>query len=132
MKNKLQLATRLILGLLYFVFGLNGFLNFIPTPPNMPEAAVALSGALFATGYFFPVLKATEVICGALLLSGIAAPLALVILAPITLQIILFHAYLTPGLQNLIMPMLMLALHVLAASAFWQIYSPLFSRKCKC
>ncbi|AFY03227.1 hypothetical protein Bdt_3552 [Bdellovibrio bacteriovorus str. Tiberius] len=121
-------GSRYLLGLIYFVFGLNGFLQFIPAPPTMPEGAMAFMGGMMAAPYFFPVLKGTEVICGALLLSGFAAPLALVVLAPITLQIFLFHSFLTPGLENVIMPVVMIALHVMAATGYWHLYKPLFKR----
>ncbi|AHZ85425.1 DoxX family membrane protein [Bdellovibrio bacteriovorus] len=128
MRSKLATGSRYLLGLIYFVFGLNGFLQFIPAPPTMPEGAMAFMGGMMAAPYFFPVLKGTEVICGALLLSGFAVPLALVILAPITLQIFLFHSFMTPGLENVIMPVVMIALHVLAATAYWKLYHPLFKR----
>ena len=122
-----QKAPRYFLGLIYFVFGLNGFLQFLPLPP-LPEAAMSLMGAFGATGYFFPVLKLTEVVGGLLLLTGFAAPLGLVVLAPITVQIFLFHAVLTPGLQNLVMPIVMIAAHVFAARALWPKFRPLFDR----
>jgi hypothetical protein len=78
--------------------GLNGFLQFIEHPP-MSDEANAFMGALAATGYFFPVLKIFEILSGAMLLSGRFVPLALVFLAPIILQIFLFHAFLdTAGL----------------------------------
>ena len=54
-------------------------------------------GALGATGYFFPVLKIVETVSGALLLSGMFVPLALILLAPIIVQIFLFHSVLAPG-----------------------------------
>ena len=128
MKTKVYFGSRLLLGLIYFVFGLNGFLNFIPAPPDMPAAAQAFMGGMTSASYFMPVLKGTEVIAGLLLLSGFAAPLALVILAPITLQILLFHGFLTPGIQNLIIPLVMTALHILAAQAYWNLYCPLFKK----
>lgn len=128
MKSKIVMPARTILGLIYFVFGLNGFLNFIPAPPTMPEGALAFMTGMMAAPYFFPVLKGTEVICGTLLLSGFAAPLALVILAPITLQIFFFHLFMTPGLENAIMPVAMIVLHVTAAMAYWSLYKPLFGR----
>ncbi len=53
-------------------------------------------GALAATGYMFPVIKGTEVLSGALLLSGRFVPLALVLLAPVIVNIALFHFILTP------------------------------------
>lgn len=104
-------ALRLLLGLIYFVFGLNGFFQFLPMPP-LPEGAGQFLGALAGSGYFFPVLKATEVLAGAALLSGFFVPLSLVVLAPITLQIFLFHAFLTPGLQNVLLPLIMVATHI--------------------
>jgi len=65
----------------------------------MSDEANAFMGALAATGYFFPVLKIFEILSGAMLLSGRFVPLALVFLAPIILQIFLFHAFLdTAGL----------------------------------
>src|SRR5882724_7249128 len=89
-------ATRILLGLIFFVFGLNGFLQFIPNPP-MPDKAGAFMGALAATGYMFPLIKGIEVIAGALLLSNRFVPLALAILAPNVVNIVVFHAVLAPG-----------------------------------
>lgn len=128
MKNKIAMGAQIILGLIFFVFGLNGFLNFIPAPATQPESVMKFFEGVMSTSYFMPVLKGTETICGALLLLGFASPVALVILAPITLQIALFHGFLTPGFQNFIMPLAMIILHILAASAYWHLYAPLFKR----
>ena len=129
MKIKTTTGARLILGLIYFVFGLNGFLNFLKiTPPPMSEAAMAFVGGLMRSGYFMPFLSGTQVIGGFLLLTGFAAPLALVILAPITLNIFLVHLYLTPGLQNLVLPLVMAVSQIIAISGYWKIYRPLFPR----
>lgn len=99
--QKIAMVSRYLLGLIYFVFGLNGFLNFIPVPKDaFPEAAMQFMTGLMGSGYFFPFLKGTEVVCGLLLLAGLWCPLALIILAPITINIILFHGILTPGMQN--------------------------------
>lgn len=129
MKRKIAASARILLGLIYFIFGLNGFLNFIPPPPNMPTEAMAFFQGMMTGGFFIPFLKATETICGLLLLLNTAAPLALVVLAPITLNIFLFHANLTPGLENLIMPVGMMALHVFAATKYWNTYHLLFAEK---
>lgn len=96
MKPKVILGTRLLLGLVFVVFGLNGFLNFLPMPP-LPEKAGAMMQGLAVSGYFFPFLKLTEIVCGVLLLLGMYVPLALVVLAPIILNILLFHLVLAPG-----------------------------------
>lgn len=80
------------------------------------------------SGYFFPLLKGTEVICGLLLLINLGAPLALVVLAPITLNIILFHAFLTPGAGEQLLPAVMGLLQVIAMAGFLKKYRPLFSQ----
>lgn len=90
------IAARVLLGLLFFVFGLNGFLHFLPMPPAPPRAGEFL-GALAAAGYMFPLIKGTEVIAGAMLLSGKLVPLALVLLAPIIVNIVAYHLFLAPG-----------------------------------
>jgi hypothetical protein len=108
---------------------LNGFLNFFPPPPQMPEAAGAFAGALGATGYFFPLLKGTEVLAGLALLTGMFAPLALVVLAPITIQIFMFHSVLTPGLENVVLPLVMIVLHLGGAHLYRALYLPLLAPK---
>jgi uncharacterized membrane protein YphA (DoxX/SURF4 family) len=106
----LPTAARLFLGLAFTVFGLNFFLHFLPTPPSPPGAA-SFAGALFASGYFFPLLKTTEVLAGVLLLSGRFVPLALAVLAPIVVNIVGFHLVLAPSGSPL-------ALAVLAAELY--------------
>jgi uncharacterized membrane protein YphA (DoxX/SURF4 family) len=94
--GKSTLAARILLGLIFFVFGLNGFLHFIPQPPLEGKIAEFTNG-LMAAGYFFPLLKGTETLCGALLLSGAFVPLALVALAPIVVNIVCVHVFLAPS-----------------------------------
>ncbi len=90
------LTVRILLGLIFTIFGLNGFFQFLPMPP-LPEESMKFMGGLMAAPYFFPVLKTTEVVSGLLLLSGLYVPLALTVLAPIVLNIFLFHLFLAPG-----------------------------------
>lgn len=97
MKSKLTLPARILLGLIFFVFGLMGLLNLAPPPPDLPERLKTFNAGMMATGYFFPFLKATETICGLFLLTGFYVPLALVVLAPIVLNIILVHAFMAPS-----------------------------------
>jgi len=80
----------------FVLFGLDGFLRFLPHPPA-PAAAMNFATALFATGYMFPLIKGTEVVAGALLLSNRYVPLALALLAPNIVNILLFHVFLAPG-----------------------------------
>ena len=128
MKEKLPMAARYILGLIFFVFGLNGFIGFLEMPP-MPEPAMAMMGGLGASGYFFPLLKGTEVICGALLLAGMFVPLVLVILAPIVINIVLFHGFLAAGGTGMVMPIFILILTIVVAKDNMSSYSALLKKK---
>ena len=89
-------VARILLGLVFLVFGLNFFFQFLPMPALSGPPA-AFMGALFATGYMFSLVKGLEVLAGALLLSGRFVPLALLLLAPIVINIAAFHVFLTPG-----------------------------------
>jgi uncharacterized membrane protein YphA (DoxX/SURF4 family) len=91
----LPTVVRYLLGIIFFVFGLNGFLHFLPQPP-LEGPAGAFGGALFATGYMFPLIKSTEVLAGVLLLSNRFVPLALALLAPVVVNIFAFHTFLAP------------------------------------
>lgn len=92
----LPIVARVLLGSVFVLFGLNGFLHFMPTPP-LPEKAGNLMGAFAAVGYMFPLIKGTEILGGLALLSGRFVPLGLVLLAPIVVNIAAFHLILTPG-----------------------------------
>jgi putative oxidoreductase len=126
-KSVAAISARVLLGLIYFVFGLNFFFHFLPTPPSSGGVADAFTGGLFQSGYFFPMLKGIEVVLGALLLIGLFVPLALVILMPISINILLFHAFLTPG--NTLMGIVIVLIHVYLAWAYRDYYKPLFIRR---
>ena len=94
----LPTIARVLIGLIFFVFGLNGFLNFVPPPKDpIPEGATAFVGAMMKTGYLFQLLKGTETIAGALLLVNRFVPLALALLAPVIVNIFLYHVLLLPS-----------------------------------
>ncbi|MGH7284961.1 MAG: DoxX family protein [Polyangiaceae bacterium] len=101
-------VTRVLQGLVFFVFGLNFFLHFIPQPQNIPPAAASFAGALFASGYFFVLLKVIEVASGVALLANRFVPLALTVLAPIVVNIFAFHLFLEPAGLPLAIPIVIL------------------------
>jgi uncharacterized membrane protein YphA (DoxX/SURF4 family) len=90
------IGARVLLGLIFVVFGLNGFFRFIPTP-EMTDAAGSLMGALVATGYFMMVVKLVEVLAGLMILTGRFLPLGLILLAPVSVHILLLHVFLDPA-----------------------------------
>jgi hypothetical protein len=120
---KAKTVTRLALGAIFTVFGLNGFLHFLPQPAPSGLAAVFLGG-LAASGYMFPLIKGTEVLVGLLLLSNRFVPLALTILAPIVVNIVAFHAFLAPA--GLAVPIVVTALGIYLASTERRVFAPFF------
>jgi len=92
-----SIIARYLLGLMFTVFGLNGFLNFIhqppPTNPLAMQFFVAISASHFAVFFF-----AVQLIGGLLLLSGFFVPLALTLLAAELYNILAFHLTLSPGI----------------------------------
>ena len=98
-KSALRIVTaivRILLGLMFLVFGLNGFLNFMPAPKEMPADVMTAVGGLMKGGYM-AVVSGTEVIVAVLLLLNRFVPLALALLAPIVVGIITFHIALAPA-----------------------------------
>ena len=98
-KSAARIATaivRVLLGLMFLVFGLNGFLNFMPVPEDLPQEIITVSTGLMMGGYM-TVVAATEIIVAVLLLTNRFVPLALALLAPIVVGIITFHVAIAPA-----------------------------------
>jgi putative oxidoreductase len=87
--------SRFLLGLVFTVFGLNGFLHFIPMSPIPPLAGQFL-GALIQSHYVI-VVFALQLLCGLLLLANRYIPLALTVLGPVIFHILLFHFFMAPS-----------------------------------
>ena len=89
------IGARVLLGLIFVVFGLHGFFQFSFIPaPEMNEAAGSFMGALVGTGYFMIVVKLVELVSGLMILTGRFLPLGLILLAPVSVSILLFHTFL--------------------------------------
>ena len=121
--DKVYVGARYLLGLILVVFGLNGFLNFIPIPAPADPMKLFMM-ALFATGYLMPIVKFIEIAVGICLLANKFVPLSLVILAPITINIFLVHAFLDPG--GLAMGVVIAICQILVMKQNWSVYAPLF------
>jgi uncharacterized membrane protein YphA (DoxX/SURF4 family) len=126
----LTLIVRALLGLLFLVMGLNGFLNFIPPPPEgVPAGAMEFSMAMMKTGYFLQFVKGTEVVVGALLLTNLFVPLALVVLAPVLINIIAFHVFLAPS--GVPMGLVIAAMWFYLAWTYRSAYRPMLGARVK-
>lgn len=89
----LFLIARLLLGLIFVVFGLNGFLNFLNMGPMPTGLAGQFMGALFLSHYYW-VIAALQIAGGVLLLVNRYVPLGLVLLGPVIVNIICYHVFL--------------------------------------
>jgi len=123
---RIPAAARMLMGLTFFIFGLSGFLHFLPQSPP-PAPALAFAGALMGTGYMFPLIKSTEVVVGVLLLSNRFVPLALALIAPIVVNILAFHAFLAPS--GLALAIVVVALEVLLAWTYRGVFRPMLASR---
>jgi putative oxidoreductase len=120
------LIARFLLGLVFLVFGLNGFLLFIPAQPLPPGPASQFLGALFAS-HFFLVVSAVQVAGGVLLLVNRYVPLALVLLGPVIVNILFFHLLMYP--RGLPMAILVAILWGILALRHRQYFSGIFVQR---
>ena len=89
------IIARVLLGLMFVVFGSNIFFHFIPMPEQKPSLATDFSKALMASHYMY-VVGFLQVAGGLLILIGRYVPLGLTLLGPVIVNILLFHIFLEP------------------------------------
>ena len=90
------MISRYLLGLLFTVFGLNGFLHFIPQPPPAKPVALQFLTAV-SVSHFMGVVFLVQLIGGVALLAGRFVPFAIAILAPVLVNILNYHLTMDPG-----------------------------------
>ena len=121
----LTLVARILLGLLFVVFGLNGFLNFIKGP--MPSGlALQFIGALIQSHYFWMV-AALQIAGGVLLLVNRYVPLGLVLLGPVIVNIVLYHALMDPG--GIVLAIVVVILWLIVFYSQRQYFSGIFTQR---
>lgn len=124
----IPVIARVLLGLLFFITGLNGFLNFIPQPKDpMSEGAMALMGGFMKSGYMLPLIMGTQLISGVLLLVNRFVPLALALLAPVVVNILAFHIFLAPS--GLVIAIVVMALELYLAWSYRTAYRPMLAMR---
>ncbi len=117
------IAARVLMGLIFFVFGLNGFFNFIEAPPMEGDAGVFIN-LLVSSGFLY-VVKVLEVTGGLLLLIGKKIPVALSLLGPVVVNIFLFHSFFAPS--GLPMAVVVLVLEVFLIWSHRSSFSAIFA-----
>ena len=114
------------MGLLFLFASIVVLFNLVPKP-ELTGAVKSFNEGLDATGYFMTVLKITELLCGIAFITGRFVPLAAVVIAPIIVNIFLFHLFLDR--TGMIVAILLVLANVFLAYAYRRSYAPLFVSK---
>lgn len=123
MNSMFTKIVRILLGIMLVIFGANKFLHFIPMEAPTGSAGEFMN-SLGATGYIFPVVGVLEVLIGIMLLIKKWIAFALILLAPISINILLFHLFLDiPGIGG---ALLIAILNGILIYKHWMQYKPLF------
>ena len=112
---------------LLFLFASITYLFNLFAPPPLTGAIKTFMDGLAATGYFMTVLKITELLCGLAFVTGRFVPLATVVIAPIIINIFLFHAFLSR--DELPVAISLVLANLFLAYAYRKTYAPLFEAK---
>jgi uncharacterized membrane protein YphA (DoxX/SURF4 family) len=118
-----DLIARLLLGLIFLVFGLNGFLQFLNMGPMPTGLAGQFIGALFQSHYLW-VVAGLQVIGGVLLLVGRFVPLALALLGPVIFNILMYHLLMNPA--GIVPGLVVTVLWLIVFYAYRQYFSGIF------
>jgi uncharacterized membrane protein YphA (DoxX/SURF4 family) len=118
--------VRILLGLMFLVFGLNGFLNFMPAPKDMPQEIMIVMESLTKAGYM-AVVSGAEVIIAVMLLTNRFVPLALALLAPIVVGIITFHIAMAP--QTIVPGLVVAVMELYLAWSYRSAFRPMLAAK---
>lgn len=121
------LVARILLGLIFGVLGLNGFIPVLPVPPSIPPAALTFFGAMVTSHYSYFVFAA-QVIAGLLVLFNRYVPLAIVTLAAVLANIWAFHITMWPA-TIFPMPIVATVLWFIVAWSIRSSFAPLFAKK---
>jgi uncharacterized membrane protein YphA (DoxX/SURF4 family) len=119
--------SRIVLGLIYLIFGLDFYLHFIPYQPNHTGAAAAFKNGLIAAVYFYPMMKFIQIAGGISLLINRYAPFFAVVLFPISVNVFLFHTILVPS--GWFMGVLLIGPNLFLGYAYRKYYSGMFVKK---
>jgi hypothetical protein len=125
--KKFTTVSRVLLGFLYLVFGLDYFLHFIPYEPNHTGRVAAFKAGLKGVGYFYPMIKSIQVAGGISLLINQYAPFFAVVLFPISLNVFLYHTILVPS--GWLMGVLLLVPNLFLGYAYRKYNSGMFVKR---
>jgi putative oxidoreductase len=117
---------RFLLGLLLLFASIVVLFNLVTPPPLEGKAKDFMIG-VNAAGYLMPLIKVTELLCGLAFVSGYFVPLALVVIAPITINILLYHIFVAP--EGLPVAIFMVLANIFLAYANREKFMPILAAK---
>jgi uncharacterized membrane protein YphA (DoxX/SURF4 family) len=120
------IIVRTLMGLLFLVSAIGFFFNLFPQP-KMSEGATLFITGMVASQYMFPVIKVLEILIGLALILGRFVPLATVVMFPIVLNIVLFHAFMAP--EGMASPVFLLLGNLFLAYTYRKNYETLVAAK---
>jgi len=121
------IISRMVLGFIYLVFGLDYFFHFIPYEPNHSDRVAAFKSGLIGVGYFYPMIKSIQIVGGISLMTNLYAPFFAVVLFPISVNVFLYHSILVPS--GWWMGVLLLVPNLFLGYAWRKYYRGMFVRK---
>jgi len=121
------IVSRIILGFIYLVFGLDYFFQFIPYQPHHTGRVAAFKAGLLGVGYFYPMIKSIQIAGGISLLVNHYAPFFAVVLFPISLNVFLYHTILVPS--GWYMGVILIVTNLFLGYAYRKYYSGMFVKK---
>jgi len=125
--KKATIISRILLGFIYLVFGLDYFLHFIPYEPHHTGRVAAFKAGLIRVVYFYPMITSIQIVGGIALLINQYAPFFAVVLFPISVNVFLYHTILVPS--GWLMGVLLLVPNLFLGYAYRKYYRGMFVRK---
>lgn len=120
------IIVRVLMGLLFLFASIVVLFNIFPQPELTGNVKTFMDG-VNATGYLMKLIKITELVCGISFVSGYYVPLAQVVIAPIIVNIFLFHAFVDPS--GLLVAIFLVLANIFLAYANWDKFKPLLEAK---
>jgi uncharacterized membrane protein YphA (DoxX/SURF4 family) len=121
--------ARILLGLIFFASGVVGILQLAPPPKTMPPGALDFFDAMARTHYMLQLVSGTQALSGALLLVNRFVPLALAFLAPVIVNIIAFHIFLS--LSSIAPGIVVTLLEIYLVWSYRKVYAPMLAMRAK-
>ncbi len=120
------IIVRVLMGLLFLFASISVLFNLVQQPELTGKTKIFMDG-VNASGYLLTLIKVTELLCGIAFVTGRFVPLASVVIAPVIINILLFHIFVDTS--GLIVGVLLTAGNIFLAYANWEKYKPLLSAK---